>query len=290
MKFSLPKILLPLDFSPKDINAARYAIQLAEAFEARITLLHVLTQHYGFDMPGFENEELSGFLSENENNAQKQLDAFLKRGFRDLKVKRVLVKGDPAREIVRYAHSERFNLIVMPTHGHGPFRRKLLGSVTAKVLHDVNIPVLTGVHIEKPITGKSTSLRQIACAIDLGPDSERTIRWASGLGSRFNSVVTAVHVVASFEFPGEGYGPPGWARLAREKLMNSVAKLLRKCEVDAQIHLEVGDVPEALCSAATKLRANLLVIGRGPLTDAGERLSTNAYAIIRKSPCAVVSV
>jgi hypothetical protein len=77
MKFSLPKILLPLDFSKKDINAARYAIQLAEAFEARITLLHVLTQHHGFDMPGFENEELSGFLSENENNAQKQLDAFL---------------------------------------------------------------------------------------------------------------------------------------------------------------------------------------------------------------------
>jgi hypothetical protein len=74
MKFSLPKILGPLDFSTKDINAARYAIQVAEAFEARITLLHVLTQHYGVDMPGFENEELSGFLSENENNAQKQLD------------------------------------------------------------------------------------------------------------------------------------------------------------------------------------------------------------------------
>jgi nucleotide-binding universal stress UspA family protein len=290
MKFSLSKILLPLDFSEKAVEGARYAIQLAEAFGASITLLHVLTQHYGFDMPGFENGVLTDFFSENENKARETLDGFLKREFRHLKVKRVRVKGDPAQEIVRYAHSERFNLIIMPTHGHGPFRRRLLGSVTAKVLHDVNIPVLTGVHIEKSESAKLKPLRRILCAVDLGPDSARTLRWASGLASRFDSLVTAVHVVASFDFPGEGYGPPGWTRLAKEKPMKAVANLLRNCAVDAQIHLEAGDVPEALCSAATKLRASLLVIGRGSLTGDGGRLSTNAYAIIRKSPCAVVSV
>jgi hypothetical protein len=46
-------------------------------------------------MPGFENEELTGFLSENEDKAQKRLDAFLKRDFRDLKVKTVLVRAAP---------------------------------------------------------------------------------------------------------------------------------------------------------------------------------------------------
>ena len=33
---------------------------------------------------------------------------------------------------------------MMPTHGCGPLRRFLLGSVTAKVLHDVSTAVWTG--------------------------------------------------------------------------------------------------------------------------------------------------
>ncbi len=37
----------------------------------------------------------------------------------------------------------------MPTHGYGPFRRFILGSVTAKVLHDADCPVWTGVHLEE---------------------------------------------------------------------------------------------------------------------------------------------
>jgi len=60
----------------------------------------------------------------------------------------VLLKGDPAECIVRVAQENAVDLIVMPTHAHGRFRRFLLGSVTAKVLHDTDCPVLTGVHHE----------------------------------------------------------------------------------------------------------------------------------------------
>ena len=287
-RFSLSKVLLPVDFSEKSIEAARYAAQFVKSVHARITVLHVLAQHYGFDMPGFEDETLTRFLSEDENKAQRQLDKYL-NGFRDLKVRRVLLKGDPAQQIVRYAHSEKFDLIIMSTHGHGLFRRKLLGAVTAKVLHDVKTPVLTGVHMEK--TGIAKSLpRRIICAVDLGPESTRTLRWASGLASTFKASMTAVHVIPSFEFPGEGYGPPGWSRRAKEEPTRALSKLLSKAAVTAQIQLEAGSVPEALASAVDKMRANLLVIGRGPATGNGGRLSTNAYTIVRSSPCPVISV
>jgi nucleotide-binding universal stress UspA family protein len=288
-RFSLSNVLLPVDFSKKSIEAARHAVQFVKPVRARITVLHVLAQHYGFDMPGFEDEALARFLSEDQNKAQTQLDKFLKDGFRDLKVRRVLLRGDAAQEIVRYAHSEEFDLIIMSTHGHGLFRRKLLGSVTAKVLHDVKTPVLTGIHMEKAATAKSMP-RRIICAVDLGPESTRTLRWASGLASTFKASMTAVHVIPSFEFPGEGYGPPGWSRLAKEEPTRALSKLLSKAAVRAQIQLEAGSVPEAIASAVAKMRANLLVIGRGPSTGNHGRLSTNAYAIVRSSPCPVISV
>ena len=289
-RIALSKVLLPVDFSEKSVEAARYAVKLLKSFRPQVTLLHVLTQHYGFDMPGLENEELTRFLAEDESNARTQLEKFLKPDFRNLNMKRVLIKGDPAQRIVEYAHSEKFNLIIMPTHGRGPFRRRLLGSVTAKVLHDVKTPVLTGVHMEKAGVGKSTVPRRIICGLNLSTESAGTLRWAAELASRYKARLTAVHVIPSFEFPGEGYGPPGWTRLATEKPTKALSTLLRRCSVDAQIHLEAGNVPEALSSTVTELRADLLVIGRGPAAATGGRLSTNAYAIIRTSPCPVVSV
>jgi len=289
-RFSLSNVLLPVDFSEKSIEAARYTAQFLKPVRARVTVLHVLAQHYGFDMPGFEDEAFAHFLSEDENKAQRQMDKFFKVGLRGLKVRRVLRRGDPAEEIVRYAHSEKFDLIIMSTHGHGLFRRKLLGSVTAKVLHDVKTPVLTGIHMEKAGTAKSKLPRRIVCAVDLRSGSRRTLRWASGLVSMFNASMTAVHVIPSFEFPGEGYGPAGWSRRAKAEPTRALSKLLSEVKVNAQIDLEAGSIPEGLASVVAKLRANLLVIGRGPVIGNGGRLSTNAYTIVRSSPCPVISV
>jgi nucleotide-binding universal stress UspA family protein len=46
-------------------------------------------------------------------------------------------------------------------------------------------------------------------------------------------------------------------------------------------------VPDGVCEAIEHLRADLLVIGRG---HHGARLPSKAYAIVRESPCPVVSV
>ena len=71
----------------------------------------------------------------------------------------------------------------MPTHGYGIFRSMLLGSVTAKVLHDAACPVWTGVHVEET-PPNSAAFERILCAVDLtdksippcsSPPSWRTI-------------------------------------------------------------------------------------------------------------------
>jgi nucleotide-binding universal stress UspA family protein len=54
--------------------------------------------------------------------------------------------------------------------------------------------------------------------------------------------------------------------------------------------IEAGEPAKAICSAAVRVQAEALVIGRGSAAGVFGRLRTNAYAIIRQAPCPVVSV
>ncbi len=54
-------------------------------------------------------------------------------------------ESEPGTLIDEVVAQENIDLVMMPTHGHGPMRRMLLGSITGKVLHDVQATVFTGV-------------------------------------------------------------------------------------------------------------------------------------------------
>src|ERR1022692_5078868 len=94
------------------------------------------------------------------------LEAFSCTAPADAAVRRVVLEGDPTQTVVQFASSENCDLIVMPTHGYGPFRRFLLGSVTAKVLHDAICPVWTGPHMERAPDYATVHFRNIVCALD----------------------------------------------------------------------------------------------------------------------------
>jgi nucleotide-binding universal stress UspA family protein len=138
------KILIPIDFSERCLGADRFAIPLAERFHCEITFLHV--QH-----PQAAESDLS---VDREEHTEKLLRDFLCAAFAHLDVRRVLLSGEPAAEIVGYAINHDSDLIMMPTHGYGVFRRRLLGSITAKVLHHSECPVWTGVHLAKGLSAE----------------------------------------------------------------------------------------------------------------------------------------
>ena len=74
---------------------------------------------------------------------------------------RILVTGDAATRIAEVAKSG-FDFIIMPTHA-GTFRRMLLGSTTAKVLHDADCPVLTSKHAETNCSAPVGAPRMVVC-------------------------------------------------------------------------------------------------------------------------------
>jgi nucleotide-binding universal stress UspA family protein len=290
--FSLHKILLPIDFSDRCYGAAKYTVPyLGTHFNSEVTLLHVIPPYldFGADELGLS---LSGdCIEKRKSQAQQALDSFLSEELRQLSVTRILAEGDAAHNIVECAHSQQTDLIMMPTHGHGPFRRLLLGSVTSKVLHDAECPVWTGVHANKDRAAEPITLKHVVCAVDLQKHSSSTLKWASSLAHEFQAKLTVVHVVASLDWQTQAYYfASEWRDHVMGKAKADIETLLHGLESRAAIALELGEIAESVCSAAERLSADSLVVGRGSAAGDSGRFRTHAYAIIRRSPCPVVSV
>jgi nucleotide-binding universal stress UspA family protein len=277
---ALAKILLPVDFSERAAGAARYARCLAERCQSEIILVHVLSPLHTDFGPDVAGAMLVDVYRTRAEQAARELDDFLATELAGIPTRRLVLSGDPAAEIVRFAHTEPAGLIAMPTHGYGPFRRFILGSNTAKVLHDADCPVWTGVHLDQAPDAAHVAIQDILCAVDLGPHSGKTLAWAVWLQRKFQARLTLMHAVAAHP------DAPGIQDAAREELQ----QLQRNAGAEADLLLEAGEPARAICTAAARTRASVVVIGRGSASGNFGRLRTNSYAIIRQSPCPVVSV
>jgi nucleotide-binding universal stress UspA family protein len=288
---TLKKILLPVDFSERGTGAARYAASLATHFQAELTLFHVnpfLVQAL-YAPREFSGPVDTGWITVLEAQRRRELDSYRTDEFKEIAVKKVVTSGDPATEIADFTHREHIDLIVMPTAGHGRFRRFLLGSVAAKVLHDVECPVWTGAHMNETGTQTWRSMDRLVCAIDGGPASEEVLRWTSHFAVEFGSAVTIVHAIPTLEAP-DILIDPNW-NAARIRTAQSVIDCLkRKAGVAAEVVVEEGEPSRVVADTVKRLDADLVVIGRTPAHSLLGRLRANAYAIISNSPCPVVSV
>jgi nucleotide-binding universal stress UspA family protein len=287
---NLDKILLPIDLQGASKSVVHQAAVLARRFQSEIVMLHVVTPlSYAAGMleGNYVPANLNDLFKELLRAAQKNLDEFLGPELAGLTVKRVLIEGDPATTIVRTARDEKAGLIVMPTHGYGGFRRFLLGSVTAKVLHDSECPVWTGAHLEEE-PKREFAVRNIVCAIDLSAHSQKTAQWAAQLAGQFGARLTITHITPDTDI----YGPDGFdfGPAWKEKLIGSatqqIAKLQQEIGTKAEVVIESGDVPKLLNQVARQTNGDVLVIGR----PSHGRLRATGYGIIRESPIPVLSV
>ncbi|HYW41449.1 MAG TPA: universal stress protein, partial [Bryobacteraceae bacterium] len=288
----LTRILVPVVFSERCELAALYAAALASRFQSELTLLHIFVPPWvtvaspeGYAIP--PQVEMEAVRA----RTQSQLDQFLSDELRDLHVQREVLEGDPAQVIAEQARSRHFDLIVMPTHGYGPFRRFLLGSVTAKVLHDAGCPVLTGPHLEHPLATAAADFRKILCAVDLGPQSHAVLEWASRFVAEFHSEVTLLHVLVGAATRLDGiYFDPQWRNDMAEAARLQISSLQYEMRTQHHVRIDAGDVPHVARQAAEETGADLLIIGRGHTHGLLGRLRTNAYAILRESPCPVLAI
>jgi nucleotide-binding universal stress UspA family protein len=171
------------------------------------------------------------------------------------------------------------------------FRRFLLGSVTAKVLHDAQCPVLTTQHAEDVQPDFDWELRSILCAVNPGSGDEKTVHWAHWLALLIGAQLSIVHALPSFAFrPETYYLESDIGRVLAQDVRERIEKcFLRPASSMRQFTYRTAPVARGVRSVAQDHRADLVVIGHSGNGNSG-RLRTDAYAIIRESPCPVVSV
>ncbi len=226
-------------------------------------------------------------LAEMVRGAEKNLDQSLGPELDGLAIRRVLVKGDPARAILQTAQVENADLIMMPSHGY-TFNQFLMGSVTAKVLNGTECPVWTGAHVEESSV-QEFAIRNVLCAVDFGSRSHKTVSWAAQMAAEFGARLTLAHVTASVELwgPGGSYVNPRWKEALVGDASQRLAELQQDMGIKADVFIGSGDVPKVLSQAAKQTKADLLVTECYPY---GGNLRIHGYAIICAVPIPVLSV
>jgi nucleotide-binding universal stress UspA family protein len=292
MPLKIQKILIPVVFADSSRHVVQQAAWLARRFHAELILLHVVTplSYPPGVLESGDQITARDLHAHIVQQAQKDLDQTLGPELDGISVTRVLLRGDPAQEIVKTAGEQNVDLIVMSTHGHGVFYRFLLGSVTAKVLHETDCPVWTGAHLEEAKV-REFSIRRVLCSVDLGPHNRYTASLAAEMAAAVNATLTLVHITASVEIwgPGGSSIDPVWKERIVGFAATEIAKLQQDIGTSAEVIIDSGNVPELLNRAAAKTKADVLVIGhiagRSHLGDNG-----NGYGIIRASNIPVLSV
>jgi nucleotide-binding universal stress UspA family protein len=283
-------IVFPVDFSDRCRGAAHYVEALAGRFSSRLILLHVLETTIG--QPGdldFGGLAASLQWEDRVERAQAMLDGFLKEELGYLNVERRLETGDPSRRIVTVAQEEHADLIMLPTHGYGGFRRFILGSVTAKVLHDADCPVWTGVHMEAAPPLDSIAVKTVMCSIDLTAKCESILAAGMQFAEEYDAQLVLAHVVPGSEAIPEKLLDCELRRHLLAQAREQLLALAATAGAKATLAVESGDVAETIDRMAKAHNADLLVIGRSHHAGFG-RLRTYSYAIIRQSPCPVLSL
>jgi nucleotide-binding universal stress UspA family protein len=283
-------LLFPVDFSERAGDAAPHVEAIGTRFDAKVTLIHViepLWEGMGGEFAAFDESCIQGLKEQHRS----QLNVFGKRYLPDMNYDIYVDEGEPGGVITRFAHKQGIDLIMMPSHGYGPFRSLLLGSVTAKVLHDAQCPVWTGAHLEMASYTRHVEYRSIVCAVDLGPRTVSLMQWAEQLSHSFKADLRFVHAIPSAieSWPDRQFDLE-FEEALEQDARERISAFQKEAGTSAPVCLGRGNVAAVVEQEARRHKADMVLIGRGCIQGKLGRLRTHAYGIIRQAPCPVISI
>jgi nucleotide-binding universal stress UspA family protein len=280
---TLDTILFATDFSSSAETAKLYVQALAERYQSKVRLLHVVdlvaafnTSDAGVSVDFFRRlgEESLGRLTKELESEQIRAEAVLCEG------------ADPATEILRAAEDSLVNLLVIGTRGHRGLARVILGSTAEELIHQARCPILAigpGVLPPKlPI-----SFQKIVYATDFSPEAAKACVFALSFAQDFGAHLYLCHVV-----------PGGDGQKNDQELNDEFVSALRRLVPDVarewcepECVLEHGFAADGILLLAQRVEADLIVLGTRRTSHWFDNFKSGvAFQVISGSTCPVLTI
>ena len=281
------RILFPVDYSEPCRAVVPFIKEMSHRFSAELTLVHA----YGPEALAASDLPLADpdLPAEAHDLEEHRLREFAAATFPGQHVEAVTQTGEPGTVIHSLVQHQGTDLVMLATHGRGPIRRFLLGSVATKVLHDVSAAVWTGTGSALADHIPAIPYRSILCALSESPESEAVLKAAAALAGAYGAQLELVHVTPPPPISAEmDLGP--YLDAMTDAANFQLRELKAKLGLDAPHTVLTGVISTTIRKEALRRKADLVVTGRGHAQDTFSRLWSHLYPLVREAPCPVLSI
>jgi nucleotide-binding universal stress UspA family protein len=289
-------VLCPVDFSEHSRRALQYAVALAGACRAQLTVLTVID-------PLLAQAAVVSADPDYLRDAKAALQAFADEPPPGHVAwapapRFVVTVGHPGDQILEVAAFHEADLIVMGTQGLGGFRKLVFGSTTERVLRRTTVPVLAVPLGGTPLVRLDPEqpvfrIERIVAAVDFREATLPLARLAADIAREFRAYLLLAHVVQPVQAPPRWHASRDAAMslhvaTAEEGLADLASRLDEGLNVDTTV--AVGHAPDALVDLAVARGGDVIVLGTGTGDQGSHRPGSTAYRVLALSELPVLAV
>ncbi len=290
-------ILFATDFSPSSTPAFQYAMEWANAFDARLTLFHGISHQVGLDL---DTGIAQRYLDEQQKIARDHLDQLCGEARQHVaQTSTEMRAGLPSALICDVARERQCDLIITGTHGWTGFNRVIFGSVAERVIQRGPCPVLSipdrSPEEKAKIHQLSLQPKQIVLPVDFSDCSIEAYEYAVQLAKWLTAQITLVHAIEPLSYSLDfTLTHPLQEKMNREKIdhrLQELTSLLQEQKISG--HYEIVGQPsaKAILDVSSARQADLVVMG----THARKALSrlilgSTTNKVLQQSPYPILTV
>jgi nucleotide-binding universal stress UspA family protein len=292
----IQRILCPIDFSEFSTRAFRHALSLAEHYRASLVALHVveLWKNPYAEYAAADGGDYAKLRESFHQGGTERLQEFVNQHRHEgIHPELAICEGRAPDSILSFAQQERFDLIVMGTHGRRGFDRLVLGSATDRVMREASCPMLAVCHPQQEAVAAGESghyvhfLNRILICTDFSENSGPALDFAISVAEEYHADLTLMHVVEAVASPA---GSDDLLTTATRQLEKLIPAEKRK-GIKVKTAVRIGKPYQRIVEYAREAEIDLVTLGvRGAGALDRAIFGSTTYRVIQLGPCPVLAV
>ena len=298
MRMQFNNILCATDFSDFSNRTVNYGIALANEFDSKLFVCHVIDLSSVAIYGEFQLDPV-GLQDRIMTDANEQLQELI--GGQQIDWEPLISVGHAADEITRIVEEQDIDLVISATRGRSGLKRLILGSVTERLMRTLTCPLLVVQGPDKAFVApddQEVNIKSILIGCDFSPDSDVAFEHGLSLAQEFQSELHLAHVVETSIYQElHKTESPVEEELQQEITARLIQKLQDMVPEDArnwckpQTSLLNGHPYEELVNYAEKHNIDMIVLGtRGHGLMKSLLIGSTTDRVVRRAPCPVLSV